>query len=72
MFSLFLWLAVVSDSEVNGPLSDTEQGGERTAFRYPAVSTSHTEEKSAATNAQSADEPRTPQVIPSYNFDAFS
>jgi hypothetical protein len=59
--------SVVSDSELNGPLSDTEQGGEGTAFRYPALSAAANtaeEVENAAFAAQSAGEPRTPQVIP--------
>jgi hypothetical protein len=55
----------VSDSELNGPLSDTEQGGEGTTFRYPAISAAITGEEveNAAFAAQSAGEPRTPQVM---------
>jgi hypothetical protein len=66
MFFLSIF-SVVSDSELNGPLSDTEQGVEGTAFRYPAaLSASNTAEEveNAAFAAQSAGEPRTPQVIP--------
>ncbi len=58
--------SVVSDSELNGPLSDTEQGGEGTAFRYPALSAAANtaeEVENAAFATQSAGEPRTPQVI---------
>ncbi len=57
----------MSDSELNVPLSDTEQGGEGTAFRYPALSASANtadEVENAAFAAQAAGEPRTPQVIP--------
>jgi hypothetical protein len=54
----------VSDSELNGPLSDTEQGGEGTAFHYPPLSAAIAGEvENAAFAAQSAGEPRTPQVI---------
>jgi hypothetical protein len=55
--------SVVSDSELNGPLSDTEQGGEGTAFRYLSAAATAEEVENAAIAAQSAGEPRTPQVI---------
>ena len=60
----------MSDSELNGPLSDVEQGGEGpVAFRYPPV---NTEENTGVVSAEVAADPLTPQVGFYFYFRSFT